>query len=94
MHRARALLAIPATTSTWRRYAFLVIGAALVLPYTTLAGFVVPALEGGLGAAASWGVAIGLCGIVLPVATGMLPAVRRAASAPRDSPNARPRSYG
>ena len=76
MARARALLAIPVSRSTWGRYAYLVIGAALVPPYGTLAGFVVPALEGGLGEAAAWGVAIALCGVVLPIAMGMLPAVR------------------
>ncbi len=76
MPRARELLAIPARSSTWQRYAFLVIGAALVAPYGTLAGFVAPALEGGLGQTAARGLAIALCGLALPIATGMLPAVR------------------
>ncbi len=70
------MLAVPARSSTWQRYAFLVIGAALVPPFGTLAGFVAPALEGGLGEAAAWGVAIVLCGVALPVAIGMLPVVR------------------
>ena len=61
---------------TWRRYAYLVIGAALVAPYPTLAGFVAPALEGGLGVDAAWAVAIVVCCVVLPIATGMLAAVR------------------
>ena len=76
MPRARELLAIPARSSTWQRYAFLVVGAALVPPFGTLAGFVAPALEGGLGETAAWGLAIALCGVALPIATGMLPAVR------------------
>ncbi|MDQ3647522.1 MAG: histidine kinase [Actinomycetota bacterium] len=76
MPRARELLAIPLSSSTWQRYAFLVIGAALVAPYGTLAGFVAPALEGGLGLTAARGLAIALCGVALPIATGMLPAVR------------------
>jgi len=76
MPRVRALLAVPAARSTWQRYAYLVIGAALVPPFGTLAGFVAPALEGGLGEAAAWGLAIALCGVVLPIAIGMLPAVR------------------
>ncbi len=76
MSRARALLAIPTSSSTWQRYAYLVIGAALVPPFGTLAGFVAPALEGGLGETAAWTLAIALCGVALPVATGMLPAVR------------------
>jgi len=76
MVRAHELLAIPASPSTWRRFAYLVIGAALVPPYGTLAGFVAPALEGGIGAVAAWTVAITVCGVVLPIATGMLAAVR------------------
>ncbi len=75
MSRVRALLAIAARRSTWRRYAFLLIGAALIPPYGTLAGFVVPALEGGLGSAATV-LAVVVCAIVLPIATGMLSAVR------------------
>lgn len=61
---------------TWRCYAYLVIGAALVAPYPTLAGFVAPALEGGLGVDAAWAVAIVVCCVALPIATGMLAAVR------------------
>jgi len=76
MGRARDLLAVPASPSTWRRYAYLLIGAALVPPYGTLAGFVVPALEGGIGDVAAWAVAISVCGVVLPIATGMLAPVR------------------
>jgi signal transduction histidine kinase len=72
----RELLAIPASRTTWRRYAYLVIGAALVAPYPTLAGFVAPALEGGFGAVAAWVVAIAVCCVALPIATGMLTAVR------------------
>jgi len=75
MTRVRALLAIAARRSTWRRYAFLLIGAALIPPYGTLAGFVVPALEGGLGSAATV-LAVIVCAIVLPIATGTLSAVR------------------
>ena len=75
MPRVR-VLAIPAAASTWQRYAYLVIGAALVPPFGTLAGFVAPALEGGLGEAAAWGLAIAVCGVALPIAIGMLPAVR------------------
>ena len=74
--RLRALLAVPLSGSTWQRYAYLVIGAALVPPFGTLAGFVAPALEGGFGVAAAWGVAIALCGVALPITIGMLPAVR------------------
>ncbi len=76
MPRARELLAIPTSRTTWQRYAYLVIGAALVPPYGTLAGFVAPALEGGLGAAVALGLAIAVCGVALPIVTGMLPAVR------------------
>ncbi|MBA2793444.1 MAG: hypothetical protein H0U32_05565 [Thermoleophilaceae bacterium] len=76
MPRARELLAIPASPSTWRRYAYLVIGAALVAPYVTLGGFVWQALEGGVGAAAAWAVAIAVCCVALPIATGMLAPVR------------------
>jgi len=75
MSRLRELLAIVASRSTWRRYAFLLIGAALIPPYGTLAGFVVPALEGGLGSGATV-LAVVVCAIVLPIATGMLSAVR------------------
>jgi len=76
MGRARDLLSVPASPSTWRRYAYLLIGAALVPPYGTLAGFVVPALEGGIGDVAAWAVAISVCAVVLPIATGMLAPVR------------------
>ena len=76
MPRARELLAIPASSTTWQRYAYLVIGAALVPPYGTLAGFVAPSLAGGIGEAAAWGLAVVVCGVALPIATGMLPAVR------------------
>ena len=76
MPRARELLASPARRSTWHRYAYLVIGAALVPPFGTLAGFVAPALEGGLGKTAAWTLAIALCAVVLPIAMGMLPVVR------------------
>ena len=72
----RGLLAILASSATWQRYAYLVIGAALVPPFGTLAGFVAPALQGGLGDTAAWGVATGLCGVALPIAIGMLSAVR------------------
>jgi len=74
--RPRELLAVLTSSRTWRRYAYLVIGAALVAPYPTLAGFVAPALEGGLGVDAAWAVAIVVCCVALPIATGMLAAVR------------------
>ncbi len=76
MPRVRELLAIPASPSTWRRFAYLVIGAALVAPYVTLAGFVAPALEGGIGTVAARAVAIAVCCVALPIATGMVAAVR------------------
>ena len=76
MPRARLLLAALVSRSTWQRLLFLGIGVALVAPYGTLAGFVVPALEDGLGTVAASGLAIALCTVVLPVATGMLGAVR------------------
>ncbi len=76
MPRARELLVIPAKPSTWRGYAYLVLGAALVPPFGTLAGFVAPALEGGIGAVAAWTVAVAVCGVALPIAIGMLAPVR------------------
>ena len=76
MGRARDLLSVPASSSTWRRFAYLVVGAALVPPFGTLAGFVAPALEPGIGTAAAWTVAIFVCGVALPVAIGMLAPVR------------------
>ncbi|MDQ3723640.1 MAG: sensor histidine kinase, partial [Actinomycetota bacterium] len=62
--------------STWQRFAYLLIGMALIAPYGFLSGFVVPALEGGLGSDAAWAVAIALCFVALPILTGMLAAVR------------------
>lgn len=76
MLRARALLDIPVSGSTWQRFVYLVIGAALFAAYGTLASFVAPALESVFGAGAAWGVAIAVCLGVLPIATGMLAVVR------------------
>ena len=76
MPSVRQLLATPVRRSTWRRYAYFAIGAALVAAYGTLSGFVIPALQGGIGARGALWVAIALCAVVLPIATGMLPAVR------------------
>ena len=76
MPRPRELLAIPARRSTWRRYAYHVIGAALVAPYVTLTGFVALALQGGAGVVAAWTIAIAACCLVAPIATGMLAPVR------------------
>ena len=76
MPPARELLAIPVSRSTWQRFLYLGIGVALVAPYGTLAGFVVPALEDGLGEVAASGLAIALCAVALPIATGTLTAVR------------------
>jgi len=72
----RELLALPASGSTWRRIAHVVIGAALATPYVVLSSFAVPALEGGLGAVGAWGVTIALYFLGLPIATGMLSPVR------------------
>ncbi|MDQ3879562.1 MAG: histidine kinase [Chloroflexota bacterium] len=72
----RELLAIPLRGATWRRYAYLVVGAALVPPFGTLAGFVAPALEAGVGAVAAWALAVTACGVALPIVIGMLTAVR------------------
>ena len=76
MLRVRELLTIPARRSTWRRFAYLLIGLALIAPYGFLSGFVVPALRGGLGSDAAWSVAIAVCFVALPIATGMLGPVR------------------
>jgi len=76
MLRARSLLAIPVSGSTWQRFVYLVIGAALFAAYGTLASFVAPASESVFGAGAAWGVAIAVCLGVLPIATGMLAVVR------------------
>ncbi len=76
MPRARELLAIPVRRSTWQRFVYLGIGVALVAPYGTLAGFVAPVLESGLGEPAAWTVASALCFGPLAIATGMLASVR------------------
>jgi len=76
MPRARELLAIPVRRSTWQRFVYLGIGVALVAPFGTLAGFVAPVLEGGLGVSAAWTVASVLCFGPLAIATGMLASVR------------------
>ncbi len=73
---SRALLAVPVRRSTWRRFGFLLIGTALIAPYGFLSGFLVPALRGGLGTEAAWGVAIAVCFVALPIATGMLAGTR------------------
>ena len=57
MPRARELLAIPVRRSTWQRFVYLGIGTALIAPFGTLAGFLAPVLEGGLGETAAWTVA-------------------------------------
>ncbi len=49
---------------------------ALVAPFATLAGFIAPVLEGGLGETAAWTVASVLCFGPLTMATGMLASVR------------------
>ena len=76
MPRARDLLAIPVRRPTWQRFVYLGIGVALVAPFGTLAGFVAPVLEGGLGVSAAWTVASVLCFGPLAIATGMLASVR------------------
>ncbi len=76
MSQVRELLAAPVRRSTWQRYAYLMVGAALVAAFGTLAGFIVPALEGGLGARSALWVAVVVSAVVLPIATGMLPSVR------------------
>lgn len=72
----RVLLAILLSRSTWRRVAYVVIGAALATPYVLLASFAVPALHGPLGAVGAWAVTIALYFVALPMATGMLSPVR------------------
>ncbi len=76
MPRARELLAILVRRSTWQRFVYLGIGVALVAPFATLAGFIAPVLEGGLGETAAWTVASVLCFGPLAMATGMLASVR------------------
>ena len=76
MPRARELLTIPVRRSTWQRFVYLGIGVALVAPFGTLAGFIAPVLEGGLGETAAWTVASVLCFGPLTMATGMLASVR------------------
>ena len=76
MPRVRDLLAIPVRRSTWQRFVYLGIGVALVAPFGTLAGFIAPVLEGGLGETAAWTVASVLCFGPLTMATGMLASVR------------------
>ena len=58
------------------RCVYLAIGIALIAPYGTLAELLREALEPALGAAAALGLAIVACFTVLPLATGMLAAVR------------------
>lgn len=76
MARARELLAVPVRGRTWLRCVYLAIGIALVAPYGTLAELLREALEPALGAAAALGLAIVACFVALPLATGMLAAVR------------------
>ena len=76
MPRARELLAIPVRRSTWQRFVYLGIGTALIAPFGTLAGFLAPVLEGGLGEPAAWTVASVVCFGPLAIATGMLASVR------------------
>lgn len=76
MPRVRELLAIPVRRSTWQRFVYLGIGVALVAPFATLAGFIAPVLEGGLGETAAWTIAIVLCFGPLTMAMGMLASVR------------------
>jgi len=61
----RKVLAVPAAPSTWRRYAHLIMGGAICVPYGTLGG--------SLG---TWPVGVAVAGIVLPLATGLLGPVR------------------
>ncbi|MDQ3879910.1 MAG: hypothetical protein M3295_02360, partial [Chloroflexota bacterium] len=71
----RELLGIPARRRTWLGFVYLAIGIALVAPYGTLAEMLRTAVEPALGAAALV-LAIVVCFVVLPLATGMLAAVR------------------
>ncbi len=61
----RKLLAVPVEPSTWRRYAHLILGGAICVPYGTLGGSLGP-----------WPVGVAVAGILLPVATGLLGPVR------------------
>ena len=70
------MLTIPVRRSTWQRFVYLGIGTALIAPFGTLAGFLAPVLEGGLGEPAAWTVAGVLCFGPLAMATGMLASVR------------------
>ena len=76
MSAARKLLAVVASRSTWRRYAYLLVGAALTAPYGMLGSFLGEAIEGGIGIAATWVVVSVVCFVALPIATGMLAPVR------------------
>ncbi|HEV2774420.1 MAG TPA: histidine kinase [Solirubrobacteraceae bacterium] len=76
MLRARDLLAIPVRRSTWQRFVYLGIGTALIAPFGTLAGFLAPVLEGGLGEPAAWTLASVLCFGPLAMGIGMLASVR------------------
>lgn len=76
MSAPRELLTILVSKSTWRRYAYLVIGAALTAPYGMLGSFLGEAVEGGLGAVVTWVIVVLVCFVALPVATGMLAPVR------------------
>lgn len=58
------------------RCVYLAIGIALIAPYGTLAELLREALEPALGAVAALGLAIVACFVALPLATGMLAAVR------------------
>lgn len=76
MSAPRELLTILVSTSTWRRYAYLLIGAALTAPYGMLGSFLGEAIEGGLGAVVTWVIVVVVCFVALPVVTGMLAPVR------------------
>lgn len=76
MSAPRELLQTLGSTSTWRRYAFLLVGAALTAPYGMLGSFLGEALEDGLGAVGTWVAVVVVCFVALPVATGMLAPVR------------------
>ncbi|HEV2059379.1 MAG TPA: hypothetical protein VGR11_08470, partial [Solirubrobacteraceae bacterium] len=76
MSAPRKLLTILVSKSTWRRYAYLLIGAALTAPYGMLGSFLGEAIEGGVGAVVTWVIVVLVCFVALPVVTGMLAPIR------------------
>jgi signal transduction histidine kinase len=72
----RRLFAIPLAPSTWRRWAYLILGGAMCVPFGTFGGLVFDALTPAVSDPVAIALGALVAGVALPLAIGHLAAVR------------------